>query len=150
MTPEDKLRLHLTNTLKCILPKGRYVLQPIETKQIGVPDFYFAYNNKSLWIETKTTDYVVDCFQRNWAAAHQKAGGKTYVLTRIPTLPAYLRLPHPTIPNQWHTPTCSSSSSSLYLLPFDDKMLDHSTLGIYIKAERPSMTALEDFLDTLR
>ena len=150
MTPEEKLRQRVTNTLKRILPKGRYVLQPIETKQVGVPDFYFCFNSHTMWFETKTTDYVVNPFQYNWASTHAKACGKTHVLTHIPAPPAYLRTPHPTLPNQWHTPQCSHSSSGLYLLPFDAKMTDYSTLGRYINAERPRLRALEHLLESLR
>ena len=149
MTPEQKVRQKLTNLIKRTLPKGRYVLQPIETNQVGVPDFYFIYNGQSMWFETKTTDYRADPYQCNWASTHQKAGGITYVITHIPAPPAAHQQPHTPPPNQPPTPTYSSSPSGLYALLFDSKMLDHSTLGRYINADRPQLRAMEDLLGSL-
>ena len=164
MTPEEKLRQRVTNTLKRILPKGRYVLQPIETKQVGVPDFYFCFNSHTMWFETKTVDYVVDTYQYNWASTHAKAGGIAFVLTHLPPTkttpqpPNQTHLGRPTTthqqaqprpPTPTHHHTTGSSPTGLYLLPFDAKMTDYSTLGRYIKNEEPSMTALENLLNSL-
>ena len=165
MTPEQKIRQQLTNTLKRILPKGRYVLQPIETNQVGVPDFYFMFNGHAMWFETKTVDYRLDPYQYNWASTHAKAGGRCFVVTRLPptktspqppTKPALgqpttaHQQPQPHPPTPTHPHTKPSTPTGLHLLPFDAKMLDYSTLGAYIKKERPSLSALEDLLDSLR
>lgn len=153
MTPEQKLRNKFTTTVKSILPKGRYLLQPVETNTVGVPDFYLAWNSKSTWIETKTTDYVVDRFQYSWASRHSATGNTAYILTLIPAPVAtrHATSPHPHhLAHQPQHPSSSSghplSPSGLYLLEFKSEMLDYTSLGRYITKESPQMRALEDFL----
>lgn len=150
MTPEQKLRTKFDTLLKKTLPKGRYLLQSIETNTVGVPDFYLAYYNKPpCWIETKTTDYKIDRFQMNWAHTHLAAGQPTYILTHIPGHTTTRQQPPTIPPSLAHTPQTSSASSGLYILLFDSKMLDSSTLGSYIRKEQPRMVALEHFLLTM-
>ena len=152
MTPEQKLRLKFSNTLTKILPKGRFLLQAVETNTVGVPDFYLSYSldqcktNRTLWIETKTTDYVVDRFQYTWASRHTQTGGATYILTHIPTPTAYRHATSPQAPTLPRQPLPPSSPSGLYLLSFDGKMLDYPTLGKFIKQQRPQLRSLESFL----
>ena len=204
MTPEQKLRNKLTSTIGHVLPKGSFLLQPVETNTVGVPDFYFSYSlpsdcglitvkHKSCWIETKTLDYEVDKFQMNWYHRHAAAGGRTVLCTliQLDKLPPKQRANfqqlinltnknHPNNPTQTpfpghtatlqqpqthtpiqpaqpipkSTPTRSDnhpqqgqkSNSGLYILSFDPKQLDYSTLGSYIQKERPALVALEDWL----
>lgn len=139
MTPEQRIRNQLTNELKKILPKGRYLLQPIETNTVGVPDFYLAYNSKSLWIETKDLNYSLDKFQFTWQQNHARTGNSTVLLTAIQ--------PHQQA--QHHVPIPAATphnSSSLYSVPYSSKILDYSTLGAYIRKERPLLAALYDVL----
>jgi len=188
MTPEQKLRNKLTSTIGHVLPKGSFLLQPVETNTVGVPDFYFSYSlpsdcglitikHKTAWIETKTLDYEVDKFQMNWYHRHAAAGGRTVLCTIIqldklptktraifqqltapnnrpqtpfPATTATLQQPQTHTPNPTpttlHPSTPTRSNSGLYILSFDPKQLDYSTLGSYIQKERPALVALEDWL----
>jgi hypothetical protein len=144
MTPEQTLRNHFQQRLKKMLPKGRYLLQPIETNTIGVPDFYLSWlvgiYPAQLWIETKTTEYVLDRFQLNWALLHARTGQPTMLLTAPGEYLHYARTPPNTANTAPHSP------SSLYGLPYASAMLDYSTLGAYIKKEGPLMIPLLDIL----
>jgi len=158
MTPEQKIRAKLVNELKRLLPKGRYLLQPIETNAVGVPDFYLAYNSKSVWIETKDLNYGLDQFQYNWQQNHTRSGGVTLLITshvnppkptqtNPPTTapqPHQQPQPHPPIPT--HTP---HKSSALYSVPYSKEMLNYSTLGAYLNAKRPVLTGLNEILQSL-
>jgi hypothetical protein len=201
MTPEQRLRSKLTSTIGHVLPKGSFLLQPVETNTVGVPDFYLAYvigsqlyhktdrteayylKSRSCWIETKTLDYNVDKFQMNWYHRHAATGGDTVLCTLIqldklppkqranfqqlvnltnknhpnnptqtpfPGHTATLQQPQTTTPNPTpttlHPSTPTRSNSGLYILNFDPKQLDYSTLGSYIQKERPALVALEDWL----
>ena len=152
MTPEQVIRGQLKQVCTKILPKGRFLLQPIETNTVGVHDFYLTYSldqgktNHTVWLETKTTDYKVDRFQLNWSHLLANTGTASYVLTHIPTPTAYHHATSPQAPTLPRQPLPPSSPSGLYLLSFDGKMLDYSTLGGYISKEKPAMLALEDYL----
>jgi hypothetical protein len=109
MTPEQKLFNDLKSVVTSILPKGRWMLQRIETSTAsGIPDIYFsaavassqdqsmvggsssqqsAGSNFTCWLETKTLDYKVTSQQVNWSAAHGKTHGKTYLITYAPDAP---------------------------------------------------------------
>jgi hypothetical protein len=161
MTPEQKIRAKLSLTCAKILPKGRFLLQPVETNTVGVPDFYLSYSldqgktNRSLWLETKTTEYVVDRFQYTWALRHATTGAQTFILSHLPNRPRQTAIRSPTTGHHAtspHAPTPPaqpqppSSPSGLYLLSFDSKMLDYSTLGRYITQESPQLRAFEDYI----
>lgn len=145
MTPEQQLRKSFERELIRLLPKGSYLLQPVETNTVGVPDFYLAYRRygrgepRSLWIETKTTDYKVDKFQVNWHITHNKTGNKTVILTAIQAH----QQPQPAQHRATPTP---KPRASLYALTATSKMLDYPTLGRYIEKEQPRLVALEDLL----
>jgi hypothetical protein len=198
MTPEQKIRNKLISTVGHNLPKGRFLLQPIETNTVGVPDFYLVYllfsdcglittKYRTCWIETKTLDYNVDKFQLTWALRHSAAGGETVICTLIqldkltPSIRrtfaelTALASHHPTTANQPPSPSrykpatqpqptgtgqqppntaeqpvnaSNHNRSGLYIINFNNKMLDYSTLGRYIEKERPTLAALEDWLKT--
>lgn len=84
-TPEQKVHSALKSLLASRLPKGRWLLQRIETSTgTGIPDNYFSLLNwGSMWIETKTVDYIVSHEQLNWAYQHALTGGLTYIVTRV-------------------------------------------------------------------
>jgi len=135
MTPEQKIRNQLTNELKSILPKGRYLLQSVETNTVGVPDFYLAYNSRSLWIEVKDLTYQLDRFQLNWATTHARTGCSTILLTSIQAHhAAQHNIPLPAQP--------PNNKSTLYSVPYSSNILEYSTLGRYIEKERPVLTGL--------
>lgn len=84
-TPEQKVHSALKSLFVRSLPKGRWILQRIETSTgNGIPDNYFNLLNwGSMWIETKTTEYNASTDQLNWASVHWLTGGLTYIVTRI-------------------------------------------------------------------
>ncbi len=87
-TPERNVHSALKSLFTRTLPKGRWMLQRIETSTgTGIPDCYFSFLNNQMWIETKTVDYKVSHEQLNWAYANTLAGGKTWVITRIKHTP---------------------------------------------------------------
>lgn len=121
MTPEQRLYNRLSSWCKSNLPRGRYVLQRIETSTaVGIPDVYFCTQGKSCWLETKTLDYQVDIYQSNWAWKHQLAGGVTWIVTEI--------------------------DNELVGLKFEDTMVDYSSLGVYVNAFLPEKYSLERVL----
>lgn len=84
-TPEQKVHSALKSLFVRSLPKGRWILQRIETSTgNGIPDNYFNLRNwGSMWVETKTTEYNASIDQLNWASVHWLTGGLTYIVTRI-------------------------------------------------------------------
>ena len=87
-TPEQKVHSALKSLFVRTLPKGRWILQRIETSTgTGIPDIYFSFANNQMWIETKTVDYKVSNEQLNWAATQWRANGQTWVITRIKHTP---------------------------------------------------------------
>ena len=84
-TPEQNIHSALKSLFTRSLPKGRWMLQRIETSTgTGIPDNYFNLNGwGSMWIETKTVAYVVSNDQLNWAFGHKLTGGLTYIVTRV-------------------------------------------------------------------
>jgi hypothetical protein len=135
MTPEQKLHAKLKTQLTNFLPKGRWMLQRIETSTgSGVPDCYFSYahvdesyrlsnvvyKNYSCWLETKTKEYKVTPEQINWQHAHALTGGKAWVVTEF--------------------------NKEIQFLNFDDRMTDCSSLGVYIRRHSPFMLNLVQWL----
>lgn len=203
MTPEQQLRKQFERELIRLLPKGSYLLQPVETNAVGVPDYYLAYDAsrlqqstkdivrvngqpameqsskrsskqpRSLWIETKTTDYKVDKFQVNWHIRHTNLGCKTVILTlidqsktniltgaqippnntqqtpsRTALQPPQQAQPTQPIPQAQPKPR-AIPQPVLFALLATSKMLDYPTLGRYIEKEQPILVALEDLLHNL-
>jgi hypothetical protein len=131
MTPEQKLHAKLKTQLTKFLPKGRWMLQRIETSTgSGVPDCYFSCqreissNNESkghsCWLETKTQEYKVTPEQINWQHTHALTGGNAWVVTEF--------------------------NKEIVLLNFDDRMSDCSSLGVYLRRYKPLMISLEKWL----
>lgn len=84
-TPEQNVHSALKSLFTRTLPKGRWMLQRIETSTgVGIPDNYFNLLNwGSMWIETKTVAYKASNEQLNWATTHWRTGGLTYIATRV-------------------------------------------------------------------
>jgi len=158
------------------------MLQRIETSTgTGIPDIYFSFAKSSpsveggsMWIETKTVDYVVSNEQLNWAATHWRAGGLTYLVTRIKhapttrprtpsassTLPTHTNI-YPTLLNLLKTPltqgiisydqltnsTQKKGQETLIFLSFDDRMRECSTLGSYLRKFNPDVLPVQDWLN---
>jgi hypothetical protein len=143
MTPEQKIHAKLKSQLSKLLPKGRWMLQRIETSTgSGVPDCYFACqrgmpsnddqrgmpsnddqrgtSHFNCWLETKTQEYKVTSEQINWSHAHALTGGKAWVVTEC--------------------------NKELRFLDYDDRMIDCSSLGVYIRRHSPSMLSLLQWL----
>jgi hypothetical protein len=120
-TPEQKLHAKLKTQLTNLLPKGRWMLQRIETSTgSGVPDCYFSFAGQSCWLETKTKEYKVTPEQINWQHAHALTGGKAWVVTEF--------------------------NKEIQFLNFDDRMTDCSSLGVYIRRHSPFMLNLVQWL----
>ena len=120
-TPEQKLHAKLKTQLNKFLPKGRWMLQRIETSTgSGVPDNYFSFNGFTCWLETKTQEYKVTTEQLNWSHAHNLTNGKAWVVTEF--------------------------NKEIVLLDYDDRMTDCSSLGVYIRRYKPLMISLEKWL----
>lgn len=173
-TPEQNVHSALKSLFTRTLPKGRWILQRIETSTgTGIPDCYFSFLNNQIWIETKTVDYKVSNEQLNWAYANTLAGGKTYLVTRIkhsPTtrprttttcsnIPTQVT-PYPTLLNMFKTPstqgiisydqltnsTQKKGQETLVFLSFDDRMRECSTLGAYLRKFNPDVLPVEIWL----
>jgi len=124
-TPEQKLHARLKSKLATLLPKGRWMLQRIETSTgSGVPDNYFSTNGYSCWLETKTQDYKVTSEQLNWHHVHELTGGETFVITEV--------------------------DKEIVVLDFDDRMTDCSSLGVYIRRYKPLFLNIVDWLAMCR
>ena len=109
--PEQLIYASLRSLFTRTLPKGRWLLQRIETSTgTGIPDIYCSVCGLSLWIETKTTEFEVSNEQLNWAHQHALTGGLTYIVTRVTTgkIPAKTTLKH--TPTTAHNPPNASSS----------------------------------------
>jgi hypothetical protein len=131
-TPEQKLHAKLKRELTKLLPKGKWMLQRIETSTgSGVPDCYFSFSGHSsskidekqsftCWLETKTRAYKVSKEQINWQHVHSLTGGKAWIVTEF--------------------------NSDIVLLDFDDRMLDCSSLDVYIRRHEPKMLTLNSWL----
>jgi hypothetical protein len=65
--------------------------------------------------------YKVSIDQLNWAAAHKRSGGKTWVVTEL-------------------------DDNLIVFLDFDDRMSDCSTLGVYLRRYKPFTLTLENWL----
>lgn len=163
------------------LHKGRWMLQRIETSTgVGIPDCYCSLlvneRHVDLWIETKTTEYVVSNEQLNWAATHWRAGGLTYLITRIkhtpttrPRTPTASSMvlpyatPYPTLLLLLKThgdnsivPVISydqltnmpkqKGQETLIFLSFDDRMRECSTLGSYLRKFNPDVLPVEHWV----
>jgi len=125
MTPEQKLHAKLKSQLSKFLPKGRWMLQRIETSTgSGVPDNYFSFAGQSCWLETKTQEYKVTTEQLNWSHAHNLTNGKAWVVTEY--------------------------NKDLRFLDFDDRMSNCSSLGVYIRRHSPSMKTLAQWLEDIQ
>lgn len=172
--PELLIYSTLRSLLTRSLPKGRWILQRIETSTgTGIPDCYFSYLNNQMWIETKTTEYVVSHEQLNWAYANTLAGGKTYLVTRIkhtattasngpfsPSTTVRNSVPYPTLLELLKTPstqgiisydqltnsTQKKGQETLVFLSFDDRMRECSTLGSYLRKFNPDVLPVETWL----
>jgi hypothetical protein len=120
-TPEQKLHAKLKTQLNKSLPKGRWMLQRIETSTgSGVPDNYFSFAGFSCWLETKTQEYKVTTEQINWQHAHALTGGKAWVVTEF--------------------------NKEIRFLDYDDRMSNCSSLGVYIRRHEPKMLTLRNWL----
>ena len=175
-TPEQKVHSALKSLLARSLPKGRWILQRIETSTgTGIPDCYCSLlvneQHTDLWIETKTLEYKVSDQQLNWASAHWLTGGLTYVCTRIKytpatrpalpaassTMPAHAN-PYPQLLELLKTPSTQGITNStnrkgqeqLVFLAFDDKMRSHSTLGVYLRRFNPEMLPVADWVQHIQ
>jgi hypothetical protein len=125
MTPEQKLHAKLKTQLTKFLPKGRWMLQRIETSTgSGVPDNYFSFNGFTCWLETKTQEYEVTPEQINWSHAHDLTGGIAYVVTEV--------------------------DKEIVLLDYDDRMTDCSSLGVYLRRYKPLMKTLNSWLEEIQ
>ena len=90
-TPEQNVHSALKSLFTRTLPRGRWMLQRIETSTgTGIPDNYFSFQRTSslkdgvsMWIETKTVAYKASNDQLNWASSHWLTGGLTYIVTRV-------------------------------------------------------------------
>ena len=120
-TPEQKIHAKLKRELNKLLPNGKWMLQRIETSTgSGVPDCYFSFSGHSSWLETKTRAYKVSKEQINWQHIHSLTGGKAWIVTEF--------------------------NSEIVLLDFDDRMLDCSSLDVYIRRHEPKMLTLNSWL----
>lgn len=179
--PELLIYSALRSLLARSLPKGRWILQRIETSTgVGIPDCYCSLlvneQHVDLWIETKTTEYVVSNEQLNWAATHWRAGGLTYIISRIkhaPTTrprtpnassmvltqatlyPQLLKLCKTPLDNgiQSYDQLINSSKrkgqETLIFLSFDDRMRECSTLGAYLRKFNPDVLEVQHMVDRL-
>lgn len=105
------------------LPKGRWMLQRIETSTgVGIPDCYCSLyidgRHINLWIETKTTEYKVSNEQLNWAATHWRTGGLTYIVTRIATSQTAPNLPIKHTHTTAHNPPTTCSNIPTHTNPY--------------------------------
>jgi hypothetical protein len=120
-TPEQRLHNRLKRELIKVLPKGKFMLQRIETSTgSGVPDCYFSFAGRSCWLETKTQVYKISFEQLNWNQVHKLTGGKAWVVTEV--------------------------DKEIRFLEFDDRMSDCSNLGVYLRRYKPFMLNLIQWL----
>jgi len=175
-TPEQNVHSALKSLFIRTLPKGRWILQRIETSTgTGIPDNYFSLKDwGSMWIETKTLAYKVSNDQLNWASAHWRAGGLTYVCTRINNAPVTAHstptatsnhlahaTPYPTLTELLEVAKTKQDlgivtynellnsgqiKDELVFLSFDDRMRDCSTLGVYLRRFNPEVLLVEDWV----
>ena len=180
-TPEQKVHSALKSLFTRSLPKGRWMLQRIETSTgTGIPDNYFSLLNEQhvdLWIETKTVDYKVSNEQLNWATTHWRAGGLTYLVTRIKHTPT-TRPNRPNVSSNIPTHTSTypqllnginngrdcgiisydqltstpmkKGQETLIFLTFDDRMRECSTLGSYLRKFNPDVLPVEIWTNIIK
>lgn len=82
-TPEQKIFFQLKSAFTKSLPKGRWMLQRIETSTgTGIPDVYCSIaNGPQLWLETKTTEYKVSNEQLNWVSSAWLTDTPSFIVT---------------------------------------------------------------------
>lgn len=165
MRPEDKLITKFTSHIAQVLPKGSYLLQPIETWQTGVHDAFFCFSSRTraeahdaltswaTWLEFKTHDYNVSPEQLNWARALWRAGFPSYILTYEAPFSANTEITQGAKFEQDTEITQGAkfapiqlanqfgfvemlSGSGMTLVEFDFTMADYSSLGRYLKTKK--------------
>jgi hypothetical protein len=137
------------------LPKGRWLLQRIETSTgTGIPDCYCSLlineRHLNLWIETKTTEYKVSNEQLNWAYQHTLSGGLTYIVTRINQAKTAAK----NAPTTAHNPPNASSNLPTHANPYPALLLlGSNSLQPYeqlINAQRKDELVFLSFDDRMR